>query len=93
MWTRIFRQVSANNDLTTAENARLFAMVYLSAADGAIHAWDEKALALLASNHGDPRGRERRELGDGGRPELDVGDRQSAVSRSRVGAVGRLARR
>ena len=43
MWTRVMRQLSTNAGLTMQQNARLFAMVYLTAADGVISAWDEKA--------------------------------------------------
>ncbi len=43
MWSRIFRQLSAGHYLGTAENARLFAMTYLTAADAAISCWDDKA--------------------------------------------------
>jgi hypothetical protein len=38
----IMRSLSARYGLTTAENARLFAMVSLAAADGAIGCWNDK---------------------------------------------------
>ena len=38
----VMRQLSARFGLTTAENARLFAMVSLAAADGAIGCWNDK---------------------------------------------------
>jgi hypothetical protein len=41
MWTRIFRQLSAS-DLSVAENARLFAMAYLTAADAQIACFQDK---------------------------------------------------
>jgi hypothetical protein len=42
MWSAMFRSLATSQGLTTAENARLFAMLYLSAADGAITCWDSK---------------------------------------------------
>jgi hypothetical protein len=42
MWTRIFRQLSASQDLSVAENARLFAMAYLTAADAQIPCFQDK---------------------------------------------------
>jgi len=38
----VLRQLSARFGLTTAQNARLFAMVSLAAADGAIGCWNDK---------------------------------------------------
>jgi hypothetical protein len=43
MWSRVFRQLSADHSLGTAENSRFFAMMYLTAADAAISCWDDKA--------------------------------------------------
>jgi hypothetical protein len=43
MWSRVFRQLSAGHYLSTAENSRFFAMMYLTAADAAISCWDDKA--------------------------------------------------
>jgi hypothetical protein len=43
MWSRIFRQLSADERLRTADSARYFAMLYLTAADAAIGCWDDKA--------------------------------------------------
>lgn len=42
MWSIIFRSLATSEGLSTAENARLFAMLYLSAADGAVACWDSK---------------------------------------------------
>jgi hypothetical protein len=42
-WSRIFRTIAAGQGLSTVENARLFAMLYLSAADSLITAWADKA--------------------------------------------------
>lgn len=36
MWTRIFRQLSTSQGLSTAENARYFAMLYLTGSDAVI---------------------------------------------------------
>jgi len=43
MWSRIFRQVSAARGLTLVENARFFAMLYLTGADALISVWADKA--------------------------------------------------
>jgi hypothetical protein len=43
MWSRIFRQLAASNGLSVADNARLFAMLYLTAADAQITVWGDKA--------------------------------------------------
>jgi hypothetical protein len=43
MWSRIFRQLSVNNELSVAENGRMFAMLYLTAADAQITVWSDKA--------------------------------------------------
>ena len=42
MWTRIFRQISMNEELTTTDNARYFAMLYLTAADAVIACFQDK---------------------------------------------------
>ncbi len=42
-WSRIFRKLSAQEGLSIAENARLFAMLYMTAADALISVWDDKA--------------------------------------------------
>jgi hypothetical protein len=42
-WSRIFRTLSAQEGLSVAENARLYAMLYLTAADALIAVWDDKA--------------------------------------------------
>jgi PAP2 superfamily len=42
MWTRIFRQLSGGQDLSTAENARFFGMLYLTGADALIACWADK---------------------------------------------------
>ncbi len=63
-WSRVARALSAQHGLSVAENARLFAMLYLSAADGAITVWDDKAFwgfwrpitaIQEAANDGNPR--------------------------------------
>jgi hypothetical protein len=43
MWSRIFRQLSAGHGLGVADNARFFAMLYLTGADSLISCWDDKA--------------------------------------------------
>jgi hypothetical protein len=42
-WSRIFRSLSSARRLSLADNARLFAMLYLTAADALISVWDDKA--------------------------------------------------
>ena len=42
-WSRIFRTLSAQQGLTLVENARLYAMLYTTAADALIAVWDDKA--------------------------------------------------
>jgi hypothetical protein len=63
MWTRIFRQLSDAQDLSIAENARLFAMAYLTAADAQIacfqdkerwHFWRPQTAIRLADQDGNP---------------------------------------
>ncbi len=42
-WSRIFRSLSAQQGLSLADNARLYAMLYLTAADSLITVWNDKA--------------------------------------------------
>ena len=42
MWTRIFRQVSMSQELSTVDNARYFAMLYLTGADAVIACFQDK---------------------------------------------------
>jgi hypothetical protein len=42
-WSRTFRTLSTNTRLSLIDNARLFAMLYLTAADALICVWDDKA--------------------------------------------------
>jgi PAP2 superfamily len=46
-WSRVFRTLSAQQGLSVAENARLYAMLYLTAADALITVWDDKAARLF----------------------------------------------
>jgi len=41
-WSRIFRTLSAQQGPTLTENARLYAMLYMTAADALIAVWDDK---------------------------------------------------
>jgi hypothetical protein len=43
IWTRIAHQLSLGHGLTVADNARFFAMLYLTGADALIACWDDKA--------------------------------------------------
>jgi hypothetical protein len=42
-WSRIFRTLAAQENVSTVDSARLFAMLYLTAADALITVWDDKA--------------------------------------------------
>ena len=42
-WSRIARSVSAQQSVSLVDNARLFAMLYMSAADALITVWNDKA--------------------------------------------------
>ena len=42
-WSRIFRTLAAQERLSTPESARMFAMLYLTAADALITVWADKA--------------------------------------------------
>ena len=46
-WSRIFRTLSRQEGLSLVENARLYAMLYLTAADALISVWDDKAVRLF----------------------------------------------
>jgi hypothetical protein len=41
-WSRVFRTLSANEGLSLVDNARLYAMLYLTGADALISVWDDK---------------------------------------------------
>jgi PAP2 superfamily len=43
IWNRIAHQLSLGHGLTVADNARFFAMLYLTGADALIACWDDKA--------------------------------------------------
>ena len=52
--------------LSLVDNARLYAMLYMTAADALITVWNDKAhVPVLAADHRDPRGGHRRQPGDG----------------------------
>jgi hypothetical protein len=42
-WSRIFRMLSAQQGVSLVDNARLYAMLYMTAADALISVWDDKA--------------------------------------------------
>jgi hypothetical protein len=46
-WSRVFRTLSAQQALSLTENARLFAMLYMSGADALITVWNDKAHYLF----------------------------------------------
>ena len=46
-WSRIFRTLSAQQNVSLTGNARLYAMLYMSAADALITVWNDKAEYLF----------------------------------------------
>jgi hypothetical protein len=46
-WSRIFRTLSAQQGVSLVDNARLYAMLYLTAADSLITVWNDKAHFLF----------------------------------------------
>jgi hypothetical protein len=46
-WSRVFRTLSAQQGLSLVDNARLYAMLYLTAADSLITVWNDKAHYLF----------------------------------------------
>jgi hypothetical protein len=46
-WSRVFRTLSVQEQLSLVDNARLYAMLYLTAADALITVWDDKAHFLF----------------------------------------------
>jgi hypothetical protein len=46
-WSRVFRTLSKEQELTLVQNARLYAMLYLTAADALISVWNDKARWLF----------------------------------------------
>jgi hypothetical protein len=72
-WSRIFRTLSAQQGLTLVENARLYAMLYMTAADALIAVWDDKAhwsfwRPITAIREGGSDGNPRTEPQDGWTP-------------------------
>ena len=58
-----FRKFVLDRQLDVADAARFMAMMSVTYADGLIACFDAKyTLRALAANHGDPRGRHRRQL-------------------------------
>jgi hypothetical protein len=46
-WSRVFRTLSAQQGVSLVDDARLYAMLYLTAADALIAVWDDKAERLF----------------------------------------------
>jgi hypothetical protein len=78
-WNEIAQTASISRHLTTVQNARLFALLNLTFADGVIAFYDAKYPQLLASRYRDSRGRCRWEPGHRARFELAPGSWQYAV--------------
>ena len=95
-WSRILRTIAAQEGLSNADSARLFAMVYLTAADAFITVWDDKEYwSFWAADHGDPRGGHRRQCGNRTGPGVVAADRDAAVPGASIRSPGpqRVGRR
>ena len=85
-WSRVFRTLSAQQGLSLVDNARLYAMLYLTAADALIGVWDDKAhygfwRPITAIQRADTDGNEHTEKDAGWLPLIA----DAAVSRAPVG--------
>ena len=72
-WSRIFRTLSAQEGLSIVDNARLYGMLYPTAADALISVWDDKAYTsfwrpITAIREADTDGNPRTEKVDGWLP-------------------------
>ena len=87
-WSRIFRTISAQQRLSLVDNARLYAMLYLTAADALITVWDDKA--HWCSGGRSPRSARRTPTATRSRRRrrLAAADRHPAVPGPSVGARG-----
>jgi hypothetical protein len=85
MWTRIFRQLSMSQELSVVENARLFAMLYLTASDADRVLPGQGAVGVLAATDSDSAGRRRRQPRHSGRSELEAAPAEPAVPRPPLG--------
>ena len=104
-WNRIARTVAAKQHLGLWQSARLFALLNMALADGYIATFDDQVpLQLLATGHGDPARRHRRQPLDhtptrpGHRwsttppiPDYDSGARGRGRRRGRGDAAGASA--
>jgi hypothetical protein len=72
-WSRIFRTLSAQEGVSLVDNARLYAMLYMTAADALITVWNDKAYysfwrPITAIREADTDGNPRTEKVDGWMP-------------------------
>jgi hypothetical protein len=72
-WSRIFRKLSAQEGVSLVDDARLYAMLYMTAADALISVWDDKAhysfwRPITAIREADTDGNPRTEKVDGWLP-------------------------
>jgi hypothetical protein len=72
-WSRIFRTLSAQEGVSLVDNARLYAMLYMTAADALISVWDDKAhysfwRPITAIREADTDGNSRTDKEDGWLP-------------------------
>ncbi len=87
MWTRIFRQLSEANHLSTAGERSIFrdALPHRGGRRDRLPA-GQGGMELLAADDSDPGSRNRRQPVDGGRRNLGVAQSGSALSRASVRA-------
>ena len=75
MYNRAFRGLTANQDLSIADEARFYALVNVAGADTFIHCWAEKEKwKFLATDHRHPRRRHRRQPQNRWRPHVGLYD-------------------
>jgi hypothetical protein len=86
-WSRIARTLSAQQGLSLVDNARLFAMLYLTAADPLITVWNDKAHYLFWRPITAIREADGRQSRDGEGRELAAADPDAAVRRALVGPL------
>ena len=86
-WNRTFRTLSAQQGLSLVDNARFFAVLYMTATDALISVWDDKAhwsfwRPITAIREADTDGNPRTEPDSG----LAAADPDAAVSGAPLGA-------
>ena len=86
LYSGVMRDLSARYELSSAQNARLFGMVTLAAADSAIVCWKDKyTRKLVAADRRHPPRRQRRQPGHQGRPRLAAAVRPGDADHAAAG--------